>query len=320
MTTLGGLHRKRHERMTLKISWKFHLHKKGCSMDLRTFLNACGHHVNCYGPDSRIKVFRHTSQNNALAQRLRYDQAFLKAYQEQQNQNIVNGVDFILSFVGDGPGRSLFKGAWDVSAQNITREQFKENNGSAADAILGVYPGETWFQSKFNADVMSEFIDRLVIGYDFGQQFAQWLNNRMEIDQIYSGGRSDAFPGFHDLMLTHAELSGISQPNSPRHDWCRKLSSVSGVYLITDTQRGKRYVGSAYGQAGIWGRWKEYIQNPGGGNVLLTEHVAEHGTQDLQYSILRVMPSNATPQETITAESIEKLKILTKPPHGLNPN
>lgn len=288
-------------------------------MDLRTFLNACGHHVNCYGPDSRIKVFRHTSQNNALAQRLRYDQAFLKAYQEQQNQNIVNGVDLILSFVGDGPGRSLFKGAWDVSAQNITREQFKENNGRVADEILATYPGQIRFQSERN-EVMSEFIDRLVIGYNFGQQFAQWLNNDMEISQIHPPGHSDAFPGYHDLMLMHPELTQIAQPDSHRYGWCQKLSAVSGVYLITDTERGKRYIGSAYGQGGIWGRWKEYIQSPGGGNVLLTEHVAEHGTQDLQYSILRVMPSNATPQETITAESIEKLKILTRPPHGLNPN
>lgn len=28
-----------------------------------------------------------------------------------------------------------------------------------------------------------------------------------------------------------------------------------GVYLISDTYTGKLYVGSAYNENGIWGRW-----------------------------------------------------------------
>jgi hypothetical protein len=40
-----------------------------------------------------------------------------------------------------------------------------------------------------------------------------------------------------------------------RPDWKTALEHAKGVYLITDTSNGKRYVGSAYGVTGIWSRW-----------------------------------------------------------------
>lgn len=42
-------------------------------------------------------------------------------------------------------------------------------------------------------------------------------------------------------------------------DWCRALRSRKGVYLITDKNTGKQYVGSAYGKDGIFGRWVVYL-------------------------------------------------------------
>lgn len=42
-------------------------------------------------------------------------------------------------------------------------------------------------------------------------------------------------------------------------DWCRALRSHKGVYLITDKNTGKQYVGSAYGEDGIFGRWVVYL-------------------------------------------------------------
>ncbi len=48
--------------------------------------------------------------------------------------------------------------------------------------------------------------------------------------------------------------------------WWAALSEVSGIYLITDKSSGKHYIGSAYGEGGIWSRWCEYSRSGHGNN------------------------------------------------------
>jgi hypothetical protein len=78
-------------------------------------------------------------------------------------------------------------------------------------------------------------------------------------------GRS--FPGFEDIDLSFEELETLVRNSRP--DWKAALASVKGIYLISDTKTGKRYVGSAYGDQGIWSRWCSYIATGHGGNVEL---------------------------------------------------
>lgn len=47
------------------------------------------------------------------------------------------------------------------------------------------------------------------------------------------------------------------------------MENQKGVYLITDINSGKMYVGSAYGENMILGRWENYIANGNGGNTEL---------------------------------------------------
>jgi len=44
------------------------------------------------------------------------------------------------------------------------------------------------------------------------------------------------------------------------------LNSLPGIYLITDIKTGLRYIGSAYGENGIWSRWGNYFRTNGHGN------------------------------------------------------
>ena len=89
-------------------------------------------------------------------------------------------------------------------------------------------------------------------------------------------GRS--FPGFHAVNLSFQELEGLMAHN--RQDWETALSHVKGVYLITDTKSQRRYVGSAYGELGIWSRWSNYIQLGHGDNEGMRELLKGH---DLDY-------------------------------------
>lgn len=75
------------------------------------------------------------------------------------------------------------------------------------------------------------------------------------------------FPGFRKVDLSYEELCLINRQQI--QDWTGALSSVAGVYLITDTLGNKLYVGSASGQGGIWQRWVDYATTGHGGNVEL---------------------------------------------------
>jgi hypothetical protein len=72
-------------------------------------------------------------------------------------------------------------------------------------------------------------------------------------------------PDWKDCTLTWAELSTL-----PRK-WRDTLRHWRGVYYIFDKSDGKGYVGSAYGEDNILGRWENYAVTGHGGNVLLRE-------------------------------------------------
>ena len=94
----------------------------------------------------------------------------------------------------------------------------------------------------------------------------------------YSG---QSFPGYEDIDLSFDELESIVK--NDRQDWKAALSNVKGIYLISDTSTatGKRYVGSAYSEEGIWSRWSSYVASGHGGNVGLRELTEEE--HDLTY-------------------------------------
>jgi hypothetical protein len=86
------------------------------------------------------------------------------------------------------------------------------------------------------------------------------------------------FPGYEDIDLSFEEIETLVR--NGRLDWKAALESIKGVYLVTDTKTGKRYVGSAYGESGIWSRWCAYAATGHGGNVELRRLVK---TRSLNY-------------------------------------
>jgi hypothetical protein len=54
------------------------------------------------------------------------------------------------------------------------------------------------------------------------------------------------FPGFDRLILSHAQLQAVMREHRYA-SWRTALSSVFGIYLITDTRDGRHYVGKADG-------------------------------------------------------------------------
>ncbi|MEU4360279.1 GIY-YIG nuclease family protein [Promicromonospora sp. NPDC023987] len=122
------------------------------------------------------------------------------------------------------------------------------------------------------------------------------------------------FPGFDRLVLDRPQLQAVMREHRYAA-WRTALSSVVGIYLITDTRDGRKYVGKADGAESIRQRWSAYAANGHGGNVELRNV----DPTSFRYSILRVFDP-ATPTRVIDeAESHFKHALDTRR-HGLNRN
>ena len=91
--------------------------------------------------------------------------------------------------------------------------------------------------------------------------------------------------------------------------------------LLKDKKEGKQYVGSAYGENGIWGRWAEYIETKHGNNDKIKELLKDDPERYklFQFSILQVLSKAITDEEVIRIENSYKDKLLTRE-FGLNGN
>ena len=67
------------------------------------------------------------------------------------------------------------------------------------------------------------------------------------------------FPGYENVLIDFNLLKTIVEKEEP--SWKSALSSVKGVYIITDKSNGKIYIGSAYGIDSFWSRWSLYAKN-----------------------------------------------------------
>ena len=75
------------------------------------------------------------------------------------------------------------------------------------------------------------------------------------------------------VSLSYAQLKAIWE--NDKASWKNTLSRQQGVYIITNTDNGKLYVGIATGRNGIYQRWKNYIDNGHGGNTELSKLVEQ---------------------------------------------
>ena len=100
------------------------------------------------------------------------------------------------------------------------------------------------------------------------------------------------------------------------------LSATKGIYLISDTKTGKLYVGSAYGEDGIWGRWKDYARTKGHGNNKTLKELIQNDKgygNNFKFSILMLLPNTITADQAIKKETLFKNKLGTNT-FGLNNN
>lgn len=131
----------------------------------------------------------------------------------------------------------------------------------------------------------------------------------------------EVFPGYQNINHDFSALEFIFK--SEKSDWKTALMNIKGVYLLTDKLNGKQYVGSAYGEAGIWSRWSCYIGTGHGWNDQLTKLINDKGIaysrKNFKLSILETMLFNTPDVQVIDRESYWKRVLMTKE-FGYNSN
>jgi hypothetical protein len=144
----------------------------------------------------------------------------------------------------------------------------------------------------------------------------------MTVNQIleykYTG---EIFPGYDNINHDFVTLEGIFKLK--KSDWKIALENVKGVYLLTDKETGKSYIGSAYGDTGIWARWEQYITTFHGWDDQLVSLVKRKGQkyirESFKFSILEIYGMYASNDQIIKRENYWKEKLMTRE-HGYNSN
>lgn len=229
---------------------------------------------------------------------------------------------YFASFISLGPERMLFAGLFEiVQADNLPTaeiyadprfQELAEAYGDVATApAVNIAARER--QVRFQVAPMTalaELRGRLQIPTPVGRTYVRLAENmRAAVAAITEEPiTSPAPPDWREFIVTAAELRAL--PAS----WRARLGVWRGIYLIVDAD-GARYVGSAYGEDNLLGRWRTHIAGSQG----VTAELAGRDPAGFRFSILELVSPVATVDEVVPVENTWKERLHTRK-FGLNVN
>lgn len=148
-----------------------------------------------------------------------------------------------------------------------------------------------------------KYFGRLIIRYKNKSQNmvrkAESVIEQCEVFQILPEIFSDdVFPGYDRVNISWETLCRVVEYES----WVTALQNQKGIYLITDTQTKKLYVGAAYGESMILGRWRTYVNTIDGGNKDFKSLPPGHIQNNFRYTILEIFKSSTADEVIIERE------------------
>lgn len=215
---------------------------------------------------------------------------------------------FSLAVTHENPTHWIFGGVFEVTGRR------DEPDAHSYDIV-------------YRDDILGPYLKRLKIAYDLpGRARRRKLEaslDEMTVREVFSEQYSGKpFPGHDKIDMTLGELDIVFRQH--REDWRRALEPMKGVYVIHDTATGKPYVGSAYGDDGIWARWKVYVESLHGHNhelrALVDQAGPEYARRNLRFALLECWSKRTDDAVVLARESYWKHVLLTRGEFGLNAN
>lgn len=246
------------------------------------------------------------------------------AYQQTHDERVEKALQtakFVASFLGQEPGKALFIGLFSVgNTKRLTYEEYWRVPAYAEMKKFGMIGfkedsqrlSTLWFDLEI-LDFYAQWKGKLVVGWPPPER-SWWRRAHRNILPVAAIHDTSvlvaAMPDWQKLVMSWEQLALL--PNS----WKQALAHWRGVYYIFDTQIRKGYVGSAYGQDNILGRWINYAISGHGENRLLKPL----DPRNFQFSILQRVSPDLDSREVIALEGSWKNRLHTRAPVGLNGN
>jgi len=249
------------------------------------------------------------------------------AYQQTQGEKLEKvmasmvELGYVASFIGHKPSKALFIGLYSIGkTKPLTLKQYWQVPAHAEMKALGMrgFTGENgrnsilWFDLVLT-ELFAPWKGKLVVGWP-PPELSWWRRahrNDMPVLSILEESLLDAeMPKWDTIILSWEELKALPSR------WRTALSQWRGIYYIFDTSDGKGYVGSASGEANLYGRWLNYAARGHGGNKLLKQRDPRH----FRFSILQRVSPDMNAMDLIQLESLWKERLHTRQPFGLNDN
>lgn len=274
-----------------------------------SLLNECG-----VEPRS-VKLVRHANTQIDVLDVFHNKPERFNEYSAWQRPNKFGEAEYIAVFAPSRGTTALFLGLWKINGVTLN-SQLKQKH---LKLLRRNSLPERWHKTAVryhieDSDLLSDLSERLII--EWGKATVSWVQARdKEIVQIKAKDSIGEFVCYDAVQLSYEKLKKLSTDTDSNYSWVNALSSVNGVYLIRYKNDGRLYVGSAYGENGIWGRWKSYARTGHGGNSELKDLDASK----FEFSILEIASGIMSAKELIDRESRWKLRLGSRE-HGLNIN
>jgi hypothetical protein len=257
---------------------------------------------------TQVAVILHTPTERRLRQLLpllaHERRELFEAYQSTHNAQAAATLlkrAFVASFIGM-PDRSLiFAGLYQRSG---TRDRPRAEIGAdpavrtliaefgTLQEFAGAPEGNWLWFDLFRTEHLSEYIGRLRIAPDRLTRTYVRLAENFDIP-VAAIERENVLvapaPRWQDMMPTGQEVRVL--PSS----WQARLREWRGIYLITDQSDGRRYVGSAYGETNLLGRWQTHVAR----DVGVTAELRHRDPAGFRFSILQLVAQDMPAEDVI---------------------
>jgi hypothetical protein len=267
----------------------------------------------------KILLIRHSHDNLKEM----YDENLIEEYQSFQDKPAFVDFKYIICFLGSERNSAIFYGIYelqeiisgiDVPNYSIELSKYHKKEKTSKDFYLIL---------KKN-DIYDKYKDRLVIDWMVPRG---WYNTygdviNKEVIKILPNNYVKDFPGLMNIKLEFQELKRIIENPESHSEWFNALSRLQAIYLILDKKIGFQYVGTTYGENGLWQRWETYGKGDHtGGNSEFIKLKKENINfyQNFQFSILEVLSKTANQKYCTEKEKNWKDKLGSRA-FGLNKN
>ena len=279
---------------------------------------------------ARVLVLRHRPHEPALRKVLPWFAAekpdVFNAYQQTQGPKLEQAMQglvssgYVASFIGHASGQALFVGLYAIRQSHPVT--FDEYWHIPAYVEMKTYGMRGWAEPTGGTQLWFDLEQTSFYEHWRGKLIVSWPpperswwrrahRNTVPVAAVLEeSALSATMPAWHDLVLTWSELRVL--PTS----WKGALSHWRGIYYIVDVSDGKGYVGSAYGDDNLLGRWMNYADRGHGGNVLLRGR----DPQRFRFSVLERLSPDMESADVIRREASWKHRLRTHAPDGLNDN